>query len=611
MSSRKPSVCWKLFTLKGDKKSALCDICKLEMRYSNNSTTNFMRHLRNKHPFELQSYEEYASTASGRLGAESSATSSTSIAGVSSSMSTAEHSRTSAPSTIKYKPGSARKKEIDACILQLITTDLQPLSIVDNKAFRQLLQKLDPRYPIVSRKQLTCNLLPELYNSEKVQLLAKLQQVDHVSITTDCWTSRTVDPYMTVTVHFVDHNWQMNSRVLSTTKVEGSHTGEKIAAELRGVFETWGIVSKVTTIVTDNAANVKNAVERLKTRHQACFAHTLNLVVKDSIRRTPDVFEAKNKVKSIVTYFHHSSLANNALRDAHKTSQTEYKKLKQDVETRWNSTYEMLKSYIFQHDQVTTALCLTGKPELCITPEEVAALREAMATLEPFYEATVEMSSELHTSASKVIPLVFLLQQCLQEDMTDLAVVLKTQLQERFRNVNVKDHLRLATLLDPRFKRDGFSSRTFSDEAVDKLKRTAENITLPAPQPVEVPAAASEESATPPKRPSLLWSQFDAQRRQKERSSARQFTAAEIEVRRHMENPSIERDEDPLAWWKDVAPSTPRLALIAKDVLGIPATSVPSERLFSKAGEVISCRRGSLKPKHVDMILFLNNIRNN
>ena len=145
---------------------------------------------------------------------------------------------------------------------------------------------------------------------------------------------------------------------------------------------------------------------------------------------------------------------------------------------------------------------------------------------------------------------------------------------------------------------------------MEKLKRTAESINLPVPQPADEPAAASEETATPPKRLSLLWSQFDAKRRQKERSSARQFTAAEIEVRRHMENPSLERNQDPLAWWKDVASSTPRLALIAKDVLGIPATSVPSERLFSKAGEVISSRRGSLKAKHVDMILFLN-IRDN
>ncbi|GFS09418.1 zinc finger BED domain-containing protein 1 [Elysia marginata] len=180
----------------------------------------------------------------------------------------------------------------------------------------------------------------------------------------------------------------------------------------------------------------------------------------------------------------------------------------------------MLKSCIFQHDQVTTALCLTGKSELCITAEEVAALQAAMETLLSFYEATVELSSELHTSAAKVIPLVFLLQQCLQEDMTELAVVLKGQLHERFRNVNSKDQLRLATLLDPRFKRDGFSHKTFYDEAVDKLKRTAEGISLPATQPVEESAAGSEDAPTPAKKSSVLWSLFDAKRREKKSLSA-------------------------------------------------------------------------------------------
>ena len=33
---------------------------------------------------------------------------------------------------------------------------------------------------------------------------------------------------------------------------------------------------------------------------------------------------------------------------------------------------------------------------------------------------------------------------------------------------------------------------------------------------------------------------------------------------------------------------------------------MPSEKLFSKAGEVIAARRSNIKPKNVDMILFLN-----
>ena len=58
--------------------------------------------------------------------------------------------------TIKYKPGSARKRELDACVLALITTDLQPLSVVENKAFRRLMKKIYylndyKKCPLISR----------------------------------------------------------------------------------------------------------------------------------------------------------------------------------------------------------------------------------------------------------------------------------------------------------------------------------------------------------------------------------------------------------------------------------------------------------------------------
>ena len=41
-------------------------------------------------------------------------------------------------------------------------------------------------------------------------------------------------------------------------------------------------------------------------------------------------------------------------------------------------------------------------------------------------------------------------------------------------------------------------------------------------------------------------------------------------------------------------------------VSGTCGSSVPSKRLFSKAGEVVAARRSNIKPKNVDMILFLN-----
>lgn len=69
---------------------------------------------------------------------------------------------------------------------------------------------------------------------------------------------------------------------------------------------------------------------------------------------------------------------------------------------------------------------------------------------------------------------------------------------------------------------------------------------------------------------------------------------------------SIPRDKNPLLWWKENEAKFPTLALLAKSYLAIPATSTPSERLFSAAGNIVTKKRASLTSKHVDMLTFLH-----
>lgn len=63
---------------------------------------------------------------------------------------------------------------------------------------------------------------------------------------------------------------------------------------------------------------------------------------------------------------------------------------------------------------------------------------------------------------------------------------------------------------------------------------------------------------------------------------------------------------DPLAWWKSKQHIYHLISPLARRYLSIAGTSVPSERLFSAAGNLVSAKRSCLKSDNVDILLFLN-----
>ena len=62
---------------------------------------------------------------------------------------------------------------------------------------------------------------------------------------------------------------------------------------------------------------------------------------------------------------------------------------------------------------------------------------------------------------------------------------------------------------------------------------------------------------------------------------------------------------NPLIWWKNHDTQYPVLSKLAKQFLGVPATSAPSERIFSAAGNTITKKRNRLKPDISSVLVFL------
>jgi len=64
-------------------------------------------------------------------------------------------------------------------------------------------------------------------------------------------------------------------------------------------------------------------------------------------------------------------------------------------------------------------------------------------------------------------------------------------------------------------------------------------------------------------------------------------------------------EEDPLQWWIKRKSDYPNLWKMARDLLGIPATSTPSERFFSRAGDLFSKKRNRLTGKTAQALMTL------
>jgi hypothetical protein len=79
----------------------------------------------------------------------------------------------------------------------------------------------------------------------------------------------------------------------------------------------------------------------------------------------------------------------------------------------------------------------------------------------------------------------------------------------------------------------------------------------------------------------------------------------QLELAKYRSQKPIPLKDNPLEWWKQNEQYYPMLARMAKRLLCVPATSVPSERVFSTAGDIVTATRAQLKAKHVDMLIFL------
>ncbi|KAJ4425366.1 hypothetical protein ANN_27981 [Periplaneta americana] len=252
--------------------------------------------------------------------------------------------------------------------------------------------------------------------------------------------------------------------------MNGPHTSSTLAATIKKITDRINLSDKVSIVVTDNAANIKNAViNELKWKHFGFYAHTLNLIVQEALQ---EIKQLQEIIKTIVAHFKRSSSATEKLFTYQRNPRVGVpKKLLQDVVTWWNSTLYMLQRLVELEEPLKATIALINKDLPVLTEKEWDICRDLCKILKLFEEVTRKQSGENYATGSQVIVLTRgLAAVCkkLQNEKSNSTVetVLQSLLKgisERFQSIEYSRTLAMCTFLDPRFKMIGFSDQIAGD----------------------------------------------------------------------------------------------------------------------------------------------------
>ena len=257
------------------KGKARCKLCEKVLAFNGSTTTNLWNHVRNIHDKLLKGESAAASSSSqSRTPASSCVPLRTSggSGGLPSFFASA-------------KCSDQRAGHISRLLAEWCARNVRPLSIVEDDGLRDVFKFVEPGYTMPSHTHVT-NILKRKHTLMCEKIKAILPRAEGLAFTTDIWTSKATEGYISLTSHFISAEWAMESCCLGTIEFSERHTADNIVEKLTSVTERFSIPkSAQVALVHDQAANMEAAgrkmVEQCSQFHSVtCGPHRLQNTIK-------------------------------------------------------------------------------------------------------------------------------------------------------------------------------------------------------------------------------------------------------------------------------------------------------------------------------------------
>jgi zinc finger BED domain-containing protein 1 (E3 SUMO-protein ligase ZBED1) len=530
----------------------------------------------------------------------------------------------------KFASSDRRQLDYDMWTTEFLVAGSHPFALVDSDHFRQYMAKLCPRVQVKSASTFAKNKVPRLHDAMRAELINTLMEqlagTSGISFTSDMWTSRNRQSFLSITIHYINADFELKRYSLNCIPFRGAHTADRISraldAEIGKVPVKRG--SRLAA-VHDAAPNMKAGVRKSSfgLKSYICTDHRLQTVLKKAFN-APEADLANNILKKAValsSLMHRSSKACEMVEEESDCLGVPYVVVIAPCETRWNSKYLMLKSI----NTIAPALVslqekgtdLGEKLEL-FTDSEMEMMKWMEKVLAKFDEATKIWSADKNPTMQEVIPTLMTLKWNLRrwKEVVDNLVIpglcqaLLQELDKAWPDCGSTElPPRMCHFLHPHWR--GLFLKEFGkfDSTVKELIDGHPSTNEFKSKPTSTPSRRAEESSD------FFASladdgevdPLDAMANALSDShgeTAVEKPPMELEIATYLGKPKPTRNVNILQWWKDQTSSLPLLAEEVQKYLCIPASSTASERMFSASGNIVTEERHNLDAKTTQMLTF-------
>ncbi|CAH9120984.1 unnamed protein product [Cuscuta epithymum] len=509
-----------------------------------------------------------------------------------------------------------------------------PFSLVEAPGFKHFMSVIAPQFQQVSRMTIKRDAVSN-YKTHKAIVAQELDSAPgRICFTTDNWRSEhTSDEFMCVTAHWIDKSWKLQKRIIKFAALPPSLDGSSLADEILLCFGEWKIGDKVFSFTVDNASYNDTMMTSLKRHllrkntllmngkfvHIRCSCHIINLVVQAGLKLIDDCIL---KIRKMVTHLKHSMPKNKKFYEIASTtfSLNTTKKLRLDTPIRWNSTFTMLDRFLYFRDAIDSFVSKNVDLKCYrLTEEEWTKVGQLKKFLQVFFDVTNDFSASKTPTSNIYFCGVWKIHKLLKKTaaappsiLSNMVSEMQLKFQKYWEDYNLI--LSCAAVFDPRLKLDGVGflykkllGEESGDVFVHKIKTTLVELLDEYKGAFGEVGESGQNTSSSHFNSSMLQSEFDSG---SDEEDLYQFMSkkrkAEIKSELDLyldEKPlNMKDDVNVLQFWKRNSSRFVILSSLARDILSLPVSTVPSESAFSLGKKIITPSRSSLSPTTVEAL---------